>query len=61
MHYKTVFISDLHIASKKSKADRINSFLKENEFDQIYLVGDIIDIWRLSKLFHLVKINSLLT
>ena len=51
MHYKTVFISDLHIASKKSKADRINNFLKENEFDQIYLVGDVIDIWRFKQAF----------
>jgi len=53
MHYRTVFISDLHVASKKAKAKYIISFLKENEFDEIYLVGDIIDIWRFKQAFSM--------
>jgi UDP-2,3-diacylglucosamine pyrophosphatase LpxH len=53
MHYKTVFISDLHLASKKAKAKTILSFLKENEFHEIFLVGDIIDIWRFRQAFSM--------
>lgn len=55
MFYKTIFISDLHIASKKSKCQQLNDFLKQNEFGEIYLVGDIIDIWRFKQAFSLSK------
>lgn len=51
MHYKTVFISDTHIGSKKCKIDHLLNFLESNTFDKMYLVGDIIDIWRF-KQFH---------
>jgi len=53
MHFKTVFISDTHLGAKKSKSDAIYKFLKQNTFDEIYLVGDIIDIWRFKQAFSL--------
>lgn len=53
MHYKTVFISDLHLASKKSKTKPLIDFLKNNTFDTIFLVGDIIDIWRFKQAFSM--------
>ncbi|MEX0877006.1 MAG: UDP-2,3-diacylglucosamine diphosphatase [Phycisphaerales bacterium] len=46
MRYRACWISDLHLGSKKAEAERIYSFLKHNEFDRLYLNGDIIDIWR---------------
>jgi hypothetical protein len=33
----------------KSEVKLINKFLKDNEFDVLYLVGDIIDIWRMKE------------
>ena len=39
--YPTVFISDLHLGTKKSKAKTCLKFLDEVEFEQIVLVGDI--------------------
>ena len=53
MHYKTVFLSDLHLASKKAKHKPLIDFLKTNTFDNIYLVGDIIDIWRFKDAFSM--------
>jgi DNA repair exonuclease SbcCD nuclease subunit len=53
MHYKTVFLSDFHLASKKAKHKQLNAFLKNNEFDNIFLVGDIIDIWRFKSAFDM--------
>lgn len=47
--YKTIFISDLHIGSTQCQADVLLDFLKHNESDVLYLVGDIIDFWALSK------------
>jgi UDP-2,3-diacylglucosamine pyrophosphatase LpxH len=51
MHYRAVFISDMHLASKKAKAKPLNDFLKHNTFETIYLVGDVIDIWRFRQAF----------
>lgn len=53
MHYKTAFLSDFHLASKKSKYKPLIEFLKENTFDNLYLVGDIIDIWRFKDAFSM--------
>lgn len=47
--YRTIFISDIHLGTRGCKADFLLDFLKHNEADQIYLVGDIIDCWRLKK------------
>jgi len=49
MKYKACFISDLHLGCMKSEVKLINKFLKDNEFDVLYLVGDIIDIWRMKE------------
>lgn len=48
-HYRTIWISDLHIGSTQCQADVLLDFLKYNDSDKLYLVGDIIDFWSLSK------------
>jgi UDP-2,3-diacylglucosamine pyrophosphatase LpxH len=47
--YKTVFISDLHLGTKMSRADQLLNFMKTFECEKIYLVGDIVDCWAMSK------------
>ena len=47
--YRSIFISDLHLGTRGCKAEFLLDFLKYNEADNIYLVGDIIDCWRLRK------------
>ena len=47
--YKTIWISDLHLGSTQCQADVLLDFLKFNESEKLYLVGDIIDFWALSK------------
>jgi UDP-2,3-diacylglucosamine pyrophosphatase LpxH len=49
MHYKTIFISDIHLGSKGCKADILVDFLKNNTTDKLYLVGDIIDGWKIQQ------------
>jgi UDP-2,3-diacylglucosamine pyrophosphatase LpxH len=50
--YRSIFISDVHLGSKMSQADLLLDFLKTVECDTLYLVGDIIDGWALSKSFY---------
>ncbi|WP_419912856.1 UDP-2,3-diacylglucosamine diphosphatase [Hoeflea sp.] len=47
--FRTLFISDIHLGSKAAKADYLIDFLRYHEADQIILVGDIIDGWRLRR------------
>jgi len=47
--YRTIWISDLHLGAKSSRPDCVLDFIRNNEAETIYLVGDIIDGWRLKK------------
>lgn len=47
--YRTIWISDLHLGSTQCQADLLLDFLKHNDSEKLYLVGDIIDFWSLSK------------
>jgi UDP-2,3-diacylglucosamine pyrophosphatase LpxH len=47
--YRSIFISDLHLGSKGCKAENLLDFLDKVESDYLYLVGDIVDGWRLKK------------
>ena len=48
-HFRTLFISDLHLGSKAAKADFLIDFLRHHEAETIVLVGDIVDGWRLKR------------
>lgn len=50
MHYKHCIISDTHLLSRKTEAEYLRHFLKNNTFDKLYLLGDIVDLWRISSL-----------
>lgn len=48
-HYRTIWISDVHLGTRGSQADFLCDFLKFNHSEKLYLVGDIIDGWALHK------------
>jgi len=45
-HYRTIFLSDIHLGTRGCRADTLLEFLTTHTCDQLYLVGDIIDGWR---------------
>jgi len=49
MHFRTIWISDIHLGTPGCNADLLMDFLKSVECETLYLVGDIIDAWRLRK------------
>lgn len=51
-HYRTVFISDIHLGSKDCKAEFLLNFLNNMTCETLYLVGDIVDMWSMSKQFR---------
>lgn len=47
--YRSVWISDSHLGSSASQAEELAHFLKHVACDNLYLVGDIVDMWRLKQ------------
>ncbi len=50
--FRALFLSDIHLGSRGCRADSLLSFLRVHDADVIYLVGDIIDGWRLKRSWH---------
>ena len=47
--YRSIFISDVHLGTRDCKAEALNNFLKHNTCETLYLVGDIIDAWKITQ------------
>lgn len=47
--YRSVFISDTHLGTRGCRAEFLADFLRRISAEQMYLVGDIIDGWRLRR------------
>ncbi len=46
--WRAVWISDVHLGTSGCKAELLHSFLKAHPSEYLYMVGDIIDGWRLA-------------
>lgn len=47
--YRTGWISDVHLGTRGSKAAALLHFLRTHEFETLYVVGDLIDVWSLKR------------
>ena len=50
-HYRTIWISDVHLGTRGCNDRLLIDFLDHVDSDTLYLVGDIIDGWRMKKRF----------
>jgi UDP-2,3-diacylglucosamine pyrophosphatase LpxH len=46
---RSVFISDLHLGSRGCRAERLLDFLNHIDVEQLFLVGDVVDLWSLKR------------
>ena len=51
-HYRAIFISDLHLGTRRAQTTALLDFLRTTESDQLYIVGDFIDNWSLRKAWY---------
>lgn len=49
VRYRALFISDIHLGTRAAQAESFLEFLRHHEAETIYLVGDIIDFWRVKR------------
>ena len=47
--YRAAWISDTHLGTRGCKATALLDFLRETDVDTLYIVGDLIDIWKLKR------------
>ncbi len=46
---RAIFISDVHLGTRACQADRLLDFLREHPSEHLYLIGDIVDFWSMSR------------
>ncbi len=56
--YRSLFLSDVHLGTRGCQADLLLDFLKHNDADTVYLVGDIIDGWRLKRSWYWPQLHN---
>ena len=47
--YRSVFLSGIHLGTRGCQAERLLDFLRGLSCDDLYLIGDIVDGWRLKQ------------
>jgi UDP-2,3-diacylglucosamine pyrophosphatase LpxH len=47
--YRTAWMSDAHLGTRGANAGALLHFLREYDFETLYIVGDLIDIWALRR------------
>lgn len=50
--FRTIFISDTHLGTRGCRGDFLADFLRRTTSENLFLVGDIIDGWRLKKSWY---------
>lgn len=51
-HFRTIWVSDVHLGTKGCQAEFLLDFMRFHESEQLYLVGDIIDCWSLTRSWY---------
>lgn len=57
-HYRAIFISDVHLGTRRAQTAALLDFLRATESDQLYVVGDFIDNWSLRKEWHWDQLHN---
>jgi hypothetical protein len=49
---RTIFLSDVHLGTRGCQSHLLLDFLRQHDAETIYLVGDIVDGWRLRRAWY---------
>lgn len=58
IYYRSIFISDIHLGTKRARTAELLEFLRSTESDQLYIVGDFIDNWSLRKAWYWDQLHN---
>lgn len=49
---RSIFLSDIHLGTRACQADRLLDFLRNYSAENVFLIGDIVDFWSMSRGIH---------
>ncbi len=49
---RSIFISDVHLGTRACQAERLLDFLRAYPSENLFLIGDIVDFWAMSRGIH---------
>lgn len=49
LQVRSIFLSDIHLGTKACQAHHLLDFLKEYSSEYVFLLGDIVDLWAMSR------------
>ena len=52
MKVRSIFLSDIHLGTRGCQAENLVNFLRAYEADHLFLLGDIVDFWAMSRSIH---------
>ena len=58
VHGTSAFISDLHLGTSGCRAERLLDFLQHLSVDNLFLVGDVIDLERMQQVVHWPQVHT---
>lgn len=56
--FRTIWLSDAHLGSRGADSESLCRFLENTESQYLYLVGDIIDLWKVRGRWHWPAVND---
>ncbi|THB74920.1 MAG: UDP-2,3-diacylglucosamine diphosphatase [Desulfobulbaceae bacterium] len=57
-YYRSLWISDTHLGGRNLQEQNLLDFLQATESEYLYLVGDIIDFWKLNRRWFWPETNN---
>lgn len=57
-HFRSIWISDLHLGTRSLQTDQLLDFLLQTESEFLYLVGDIFDLLQAQKRWYWPPVND---
>jgi UDP-2,3-diacylglucosamine pyrophosphatase LpxH len=55
---RSAFISDVHLGARECRADLLLDFLHRVHAEQLFLVGDIVDVWSMKRGFYWPQLHN---
>ena len=55
---RTAFLSDIHLGARECRAELVLGFLHRVQMDELYLVGDVVDVWSLRRSFYWPQLHN---
>nr|MBS0019501.1 UDP-2,3-diacylglucosamine diphosphatase [Gammaproteobacteria bacterium] len=58
LHYRAIFLSDIHLGTRGAQGAFLLDFLTHTSSKYLYLVGDILDLWKMKNGWYWPRVNN---